>query len=332
MSEISSNDYTKYYDNLVVIGNGAYGVVYKGREIETNELRAIKVIHFDKLKESILLTETEAETTDPQIKFNETINEYQKAGEIMKDCSNINSVKFYKYFKDENSIVSIMELWESNLLKKKKKKGTEGFSIKEIYEILKQLNNAFQTMKEKKIIHRDLKLENILMKYEDKNKFIIKLADYGTSKRLDSLSKNYCNSTVGTLVYMSPEILKREKYNYKCDLWSIGVIIYRLKFVKSPFSGQSETALINNINNFNNKSLKKTGNEKLDDLIIKLLEKDYEKRLSWDEYFDHPFFELYAIKINLIYYKKEEKDSLGRDNNIFGAKFVENNKYKIKLW
>ena len=331
MSEISSNDYTKYYDNLVVIGNGAYGVVYKGREIETNELRAIKVIQFDKVKESILLTETEVETTDPQIKFNETINEYEKECEIMKDCSNINSVKFYTNFKDENSIAIIMELCESNLLQLLLKKGTEGFSIKEIYEILNQLNNAFQTMKEKKIIHRDLKLENILMKYEDKNKFIIKLADYGTSKRLDSLSKNYCNTTVGTLVYMSPEILKREKYNYKCDLWSLGVIIYRLKFVKSPFSGQSETALISNINNFNNKSLKKTGNEELDDLIKKLLEKDYEKRLSWEEYFDHPFFEIYAIKIKIIYYIKEEKDTLGRDNNIFGEKFVENNKYKIKL-
>ena len=331
MSESSSNDYTKYYENLAVIGNGAFGVVYKGRDIETNELRAIKVIELDKLKENILVTETEAETEDPDNKFNETINEYIKECEIMKECSNINSVKFYKFFKDENNIVIIMELCESNLLQLLLKKGKEGFSIKEIYEIMKQLNNAFQTMKEKKIIHRDLKLENILIKYEDNNKYIIKLADYGTSKRLDSLSKNFCNTTVGTMVYMAPEILKREKYNYKCDLWSLGVIIYRLKFIKSPFSGQSETALINFINKFNYNSIKKTGNKELDDLIQKLLEKDYEKRLSWDEYFDHPFFELYAIKINLIYYKKEEKDELGRDNNIFGEKFVENNKYKIKL-
>ena len=99
-------------------------------------------------------------------------------------------------------------------------------------------------MKENKIIHRDLKLENILIKYEDNNKYIIKIADYGSSKRLNSLSKNYCNSKVGTLIYMAPEILKGEKHNYKCDLWSIGVIIYRLKFIKSPFNGQTETASI----------------------------------------------------------------------------------------
>ena len=91
---------------------------------------------------------------------------------------------------------------------------------------MNQLNNAFKIMKENKIIHRDLKLENILIKYLENKKYIIKLADYGSSKRLNSLSKNYCNSNIGTLIYMAPEILNGQKYNYKCDLWSKGVILY----------------------------------------------------------------------------------------------------------
>ena len=82
-------------------------------------------------------------------------------------------------------------------------------------------------MIENKIIHRDLKLENILIKKE-KGQNIIKLTDYGCSKRMISLS-NYGNTlNVGTVAYMAPEVLKGEDYNYKADLWSIGIIIYKL--------------------------------------------------------------------------------------------------------
>ena len=225
-----------------------------------------------------------------------------------------------------------MELCDSNLLDLLLKKGKEGFSIEEIYEIMSQLNNGLKIMRENKIIHRDLKLENILIKNKDNNKYIIKIADYGISKRLNSLSKNYCNTNVGTLEYMAPEILKGESYNDKCDLWSIGIIIYKLKFIKSPFNGQTENALIKNISNFNNNNniIKKTGNKELDDLIERLLKIDYQKRLNWDEYFNHPFFHPFSNKINLIY-KKLEGDVSKRDNNIFGNKFVENNKNNIEL-
>ena len=162
-------------------------------------------------------------------------------------------------------------------------------------------------MIENNIIHRDLKLENILIKYKENKEYIVKLADYGNSKRLNSaiFSKNFGNSFVGTLNYMAPEILKRNNYNYKCDLWSIDVIIYRLKNGKSPFIGDTDIALINSINNFK-KELIKTGNEELDDLIKKLLEKDITKRLNWNDYLNHPFFkdkDEIIIKINLLYEK-----------------------------
>ena len=52
----------------------------------------------------------------------------------------------------------------------------------------------------------------------------IKLSDYGCSKRISSLTKNYLKTNIGTLSYMAPEILKGEEYTYKCDLWSIGII------------------------------------------------------------------------------------------------------------
>ena len=245
----------------------------------------------------------------------------------MEECSdnNINSVKCYDYFENDEYFTIIMELCDeslSKLLNRRFKENNKGFNSKEILEIMKQLNNTFKKMKENNIIHRDLKLENILIKYNDNKNYIIKLSDYGCSKRLKSLTKN-CKTYAGTVVYMAPEILKGEEYNYKCDLWSIGIILYRLFFINSPFIGETKEALIKYIDNFENTSLKKTGNEDLDDLIKQLLEKDPSKRLDWNEYFNHPFF---VPRKEIIILYEIEKD---RNENIFGEKFVKNNKKNI---
>ena len=87
-------------------------------------------------------------------------------------------------------------------------------------------------------------------------------------------SKNYLNSVNGALLYMAPEILRGEEYNYKCDLWNIGIIIYNLYFGIFPYPGQNENAIINKIEQLGNKELKETDNKELDDLIKNLLEKD----------------------------------------------------------
>jgi serine/threonine protein kinase len=295
MEERKNSDYTKYYENIELIGTGGFGYVYKVREKgKENNFRAVKVIKLDHLRESII---NESGLDNLEENVNSHISDYIKEYEIMKICSenNVNSVKCYEYFQSEESFAIVMELCDKNLyqiLNEKRKKCNEGFKPEEIYEIMKQLNNAFKKMKENKVIHRDLKLENILVKYNDKdhNNFTLKLSDYGCSRRLDSLSRNKCITNVGTLIYTAPEILNREEYNYKIDLWSIGIIIYRLKFVVSPFNGVTDLALLNNINNFKKSELGSTGNKELDDLIKILIEKEPTKRASWNEYLEHPFF------------------------------------------
>ena len=113
MNERSSHDYREYYNILEGIGNGAFGIIYKGIEIKTKELRAIKVIQLDKIKESILLYNNESE--DPEKKLKKYIERFIKECKNMKICSNINSVKFYEYFINEKNFVIIMELCDENL-------------------------------------------------------------------------------------------------------------------------------------------------------------------------------------------------------------------------
>ena len=338
MSDRTKKNYKEYYDIIEVIGIGGYGCAYKGIEKATKELRAIKVKSLEKIKENLL---SQYEVKELKKQLNLCIEGFIEEFNNMKICSNNNnnSVKCYEYFKNEDNFIIIMELCDQNLsqiLKQKIKNENKGFNSEEIYEIMNQLNNTFKIMKENNIIHRDLKLENILIKYNDKEhkKYIIKLSDYGCSKRLKSLSMN-CNTYLGTLVYMAPEILKKEEYDFKCDLWSIGIIIYRLIFGKSPYSGENENALIKNINTFGNKLIK-IENKELEDLIKKLLERESSKRIDWDLYFNHIFFKpKYKNKIKLIYYVDNKfgdyKDGKDGIFNIFGEKFVNNNKNNIEL-
>ena len=328
MANREKENYKKYYEITNNLGNGAFGIVCEGKDRENNEFRAIKTIDLKEIAKKIM---DEYDGEELKENLDKCINGFITEFNNMKICSenNDNSVKCYEYFHDEDNFVIIMELCDTDLSKiltNRIIKNGKGFNSEEILEILKQLNKAFKVMKENKIIHRDLKLENILVKYIDKEnkKYIIKLSDYGCSKRISSLTKNYFKTNVGTLSYMAPEILKGEEYNYKCDLWSIGIIIYKLYFGKFPYSGLTEEALKSQIENLGNKILKKTDNEDLDDLIMKLLEKDPIKRLNWDSYFNHPFFG--KNKINLIY--ECEKDGY---EYIFGEEFVKNNKNNIEL-
>ena len=195
-----------------------------------------------------------------------------------------------------------MELCNENLAKMLTNKI---FTMTEIKEILNQLNNSFKIMIKNKIAHRDLKPQNILVKYKnenDKNDFIIKLSDYGEANRLTMTRKAF-SSFHGTLSFMAPEILNEEPYDLKCDLWSLGLILYILYFRKHPFSMLlAGEALKNLFKTDFQKYLKKSKNEDFNKLIRKLLVKDPKERISWEEYFTHSFLTqnqiLMTIKIN----------------------------------
>ena len=117
----------------------------------------------------------------------------------MNNCEN--SIKYYGSFKEENLIYLIMELCDCSLEQKIKNKK---LSIKEIKEILEQLNNVFKIMSDNAIIHRDIKPENILIKKIENNKYLYKLTDYGFSKQLTQSHK--AQSEFGINDYISPEI------------------------------------------------------------------------------------------------------------------------------
>ena len=259
-------------NNLKFVGKGQFGVVYKlvyqGKEF------AIKKISKELIKTyngGSLIAYLE-KAVQQEVNILRKMSEYE------------NSVRFYGYYDDEEDHILILEFCETDLghlLQKKKK-----FSSSEILTIMEGLNKPFKYMHNNGIVHRDIKPDNILIKFVDSSKtnYIPKIGDYGISKELDN---GKTGTTLGSGVYMAPEIFGIE-YDDKCDLFSIGVMIYYLYFNSFPFrqANNSEEA-----KEYYNKKKKEDCEDKLlDDLINKLLKYDPDERIEWDDYFNHPFF------------------------------------------
>ena len=308
---MSSENYdykNKYRFDIVrdKLGEGGYGIVYKAVINNSDDKRAIKIIDKNKIRDNYkkeYYKYPNEEEIKPLFKaLYDEIN-YMKIMEGKKK-ENENTVKFYESYDYNDILVIVMELCDTNLLDFLAKRDT--FSADEIREILLQLNNSFKIMNENRISHRDLSLENILVKFKNKErtKFILKLTDYGVSKQLLTLSKKF-STKVGKLDFMAPEILgfikpqnqgennddkNKNKYDEECDLWSLGIIIYILFFREKPYTGQTEVAVRQTFNFFQYKGIKDTKDDDLNDLLKRLLDKNPTTRIKWKEYFEHPFF------------------------------------------
>ena len=284
---MSSNNYEDFYENMQLIGNGTFSSVYKSKVKDKEEYVAIKLADKEKIK---LGLRNEYNKQNIEYEYYRTVNYYNEV-KYLEICgkNNENSVKYIQHFETENEFIIVMELCDMNLVDFIKFK--KDFTISDINDFLCQINNTFKIMKEKNIAHRDLKLQNILVNYKNKEKteYIYKITDYGISKELLSLSKRF-TSKVGTVNFMAPEVLNGEKYDIECDLWSLGVIIYILYFKNYPYPAMNEMALIKQINSLGQKTFKTSENKDFDNLIKGLLTSNPKERLTWAQYFNHPFF------------------------------------------
>ena len=252
------------------IGNGSFGDVFSGVYKSTGEKIAVK-----RVRKKILYQYGDY-----------LINAFWKEIDCMKKCECENSVRLIKNFETQNNFNIVMELCDTDLLIYLNKRKS-GFTVDEVRDTFRQLNNVFKIMNKNNIVHRDLKLGNIMLKYTDesKTKFIPKLSDYGFSK---DLNNNYTATHLGTPATMAPEIMMNLAYNDKSDLWSIGIMMYQLHYKEIPYQGFNEQDILNKIKH--NFPRKQPEDPQFRDLLNKLLVLDPEKRISWVDYFNHPFF------------------------------------------
>ena len=284
-------DYEKSYEKINNIGYTEFASVFKAKLKGKNEFVAIKIYDKNKIKAKLKVTILVAPTEeDIQPNINKINNEIKHMKLIEgKNKSNVNAVKFYDSFNNNKELAIVMELCAENLLNNLIKRN-KPFNPEEICFILKQLNNSFKIMSEKNLVHRAINLENILIKYSNEGNPIYKLKLTEDSILLTDIEneQKYPNSNEKQN-YFAPEILEKKNYNEKCDLWSLGIVIFVLSFQEFPYQGDNEEEILNNINKIG-QNFESTSNQILDDLIQNLLKVDINERFGWNEYFNHSFF------------------------------------------
>ncbi len=264
---------SKKYKVLNVIGNGSFGKVYKAMNIITDNIVAIK---------SIKKKDSEVEGEDIKNEIN-----------VLKKMSHPNIVKIYEFYDIKDNYYLITEFCKFGELYNFIK---FHFSEKQICVLFYQVFSGLIYLHEKNIIHRDIKLENIMIDAIEKDNittepyFYIKIIDFGSSKFFSSHKKE--DEIIGSCYYIAPEVLKK-KYNEKCDTWSAGVLLYMCLTKKAPFNGKTNDIILEKIKEGNyDKTCRKLMeySPEVRDLLSNLLEINEKKRFSARQALNHPWF------------------------------------------
>ena len=211
-SKIKTN--LNFYKILKLIGKGSFGKVYLSVQKLTNRLVAIKCLEKEFLKNSI---------TKKKILLEVNI--------LKKIIGHLNLIKLLEVFENKKYVFCVFEYCQKgdllNYIKKKK-----NLKEKKIQNIFFQICKGLNFLHINRILHRDIKLDNILLN----DKEICKICDFGVSRFMakEDVSSEQC----GTPAYLAPEIVRGDGYKgFGVDVWSLGVLLFCLLNGRMPFKG-----------------------------------------------------------------------------------------------
>ena len=309
------------FDLIELIGQGNYGRVYKVIHKKTGKIYSAKIAYIEKTNE---------------------IESFKKEINILSQCNNQYIVHYYGSYIKGHQIWIILEFCDGGSLYELIKILPRNLNEEEIASLIYMILKGLLFLHENKKIHRDVKSENILLTHEG----IAKLADFGVSTQLmHSFSKKI--TKIGTPFYMSPEVIMQNKYDYKCDIWSLGITSIEMAEGEPPFSKVKGYWVLKKIITHPPKGLKnkEKWSKEFNDFVEKCLIYEPEKRPSAKELLEHPFIikynrgnKLIAELINnsmddLEFYRKKilESDESEEEDKI--TEIIKNkntNKYKIE--
>jgi serine/threonine protein kinase len=216
------------YDLVRVLGKGAMGIVYEGRDPNLDRRVAIKTVKVENLSEEA--------ATEYEGRFR---TEARSAARLQHP----NIVSVYDSDRDGDMAFLVMEYIQGDDLKHHLDKGVR-YSLEQSLKMIRDLLSALDYAHQQGIVHRDIKPANLLIEPGGR----VKLTDFGVARIQDSGEATRTQgSMVGTLKYMSPEQVQGQKIDSRADLFSVGVVLYQLLTDKRPFDGDNDFSIIHQI-------------------------------------------------------------------------------------
>ncbi|XP_066602931.1 serine/threonine-protein kinase fused [Prorops nasuta] len=250
------------YEVLRQVGEGSFGQVYKARKRADGEIVAFKVIR----KRGRSLKE---------------LKSLRQECEIQRHLHHPNIVQMLDAFETENELVVVTEYADKELYEII---GKAGRLIEERARVIAcDLVSALYYLHSNRVLHRDLKPQNVLLEANG----VAKLCDFGFARSM-STGTHVLTSIKGTPLYMAPELIEECPYDHNADLWSLGCIVYELLVGSPPFQTTSILHLVRLIR-FEAIKWPDYISQDCKSFLQGLLQKDPSHRLTWPALLEHPF-------------------------------------------
>jgi eukaryotic-like serine/threonine-protein kinase len=216
------------YELIRVLGKGAMGLVYEGRDPNLDRRVAIKTIKVENLSEEA--------AAEYEVRFR---TEAHSAARLQHP----NIVSVYDSDRDGDIAYMVMEFIQGEDLKHHLDQGAL-YTLEQTLGIMQDLLSALQYAHAQSIVHRDIKPANLLIEKSGR----VKLTDFGVARIQDSGEATRTQGTmVGTLKYMSPEQVQGRPVDARADIFAAGIVLYQLLTGKRPFDGPTDFAIIQQI-------------------------------------------------------------------------------------
>jgi serine/threonine protein kinase len=313
------------------LGRGAFGEVYLSTDENLDELTAVKVINRKKLspiQKNKLLIQLDVLSKLNHKNVTKILDKQKTSNNFYIEMEYSNGPNLYEY------------------VKQYKKKYGKCLNEETVQKLVKQIASGLEYLHKNKIIHRDIKLENLIINFDDvsnktkglkeddiyqkkiiysslpskfseigdllKENITVKICDFGFSRKVDENSQ--ASTILGTPITTAPDVLFLElgqgHYGTEADMWSLGVCVYELLIGNVPFFKNSIKKLKEDILNgvFDYPKNVDISFESIS-FINALLQYDPKKRLSWDNFWKHPFLnknvkDFHPLKLTLNLDKK----------------------------